>query len=106
MKTTTKKNHHSNGNITTPRVHLELVHPAAKTVCIASTFNNWHPAATEMVNLGNGRWAKELTLPPGAYEYRIVVDGEWIADPQAKETAPNPFGGVNSVLKVQPAANN
>ena len=76
MKTTAKKSRHSNGNITTPRVRLELTHPTAKTVCIAGTFNDWHPAATEMVNLGNGRWAKELTLPPGAFEYRLVVDGE------------------------------
>ena len=42
----------------------------------------------------------ELALPPGTYEYRLVVDGEWIADPSAKETVPNPFGGVNSVLKA------
>ena len=53
-----------------------------------------------MVALGNGRWRKELTLPPGVYEYRIVADGEWITDPQAKKTSPNPFGGVNSVLRV------
>jgi 1,4-alpha-glucan branching enzyme len=101
----TKKNRNPNGDITASRVHLELFHPAAKSVCVAGTFNNWHPAATELVNLGSGRWAKELTLPPGAYEYRLVVDGEWMADPKAKETAPNPFGGVNSVLKVQPATN-
>ena len=105
MKRTTKKNRNSNGDITASRVHLELFNPVAKSVCIAGTFNHWHPAATEMVNLGGGRWAKELTLPPGAYEYRLVVDGEWMADPKAKETASNPFGGVNSVLKVQPAVN-
>ena len=53
-----------------------------------------------MVALGNGRWRKELTLPPGVYEYRIVADDEWMADPLAKETISNPFGGVNSVLRV------
>ena len=53
-----------------------------------------------MVALGDGRWRKELTLPPGVYEYRIVADGEWMADPLAGETNPNPFGGLNSVLKV------
>lgn len=53
-----------------------------------------------MVALGAGRWLKELALPPGAHEYRLVVDGEWMADPRGNETAPNPFGGLNSVLTV------
>jgi hypothetical protein len=50
--------------------------------------------------VGDGRWVKETVLPPGTYEYRLVVDGQWIADPLAKETVPNPFGGRNSILKV------
>jgi hypothetical protein len=54
--------------------------------------------------LGDGRWLKETVLPAGTYEYRLVVDGQWIADPLAKETMPNPFGGMNSVLKVGQAA--
>lgn len=105
MKTTAKKKRNPGENSTASRVRLELTHPTAKTVCVAGTFNGWGPTATEMVNLGKGRWVKELTLPPGQYEYRLVVDGEWIADPKAKETAPNPFGGLNSVLKVPPSAN-
>ena len=33
--------------------------------------------ATPMISLGDGRWIKALALPPGTYEYRLVVDGEW-----------------------------
>jgi 1,4-alpha-glucan branching enzyme len=69
-------------------------------VCIAGSFNDWHPNATPMVALGNGRWVKELMLPPGRYEYRLVADGEWVDDPKAKEVAPNPHGGVNAVLTI------
>ena len=50
--------------------------------------------------LGDGRWLKETVLPPGTYEYCLVVDGECIRDPRARETVPNPFGGRNSLLKV------
>lgn len=57
-----------------------------------------------MIELDEGHWAKELALSPGRYEYRLVVDEHWMADPLAQETAPNPFGGVNSVLTV-PANN-
>jgi len=81
-------------------VRFEFTHPTAGTVGIAGTFNNWQPAAKPMHPLGDGRWLKETVLPPGTYEYRLVVDGEWMADPQARETVPNPFGGRNSILKV------
>jgi hypothetical protein len=53
-----------------------------------------------MIAMGNGKWAKQLLLPPGTYEYCLVVDGKWITDPNAQTTVPNPFGGRNSVLDV------
>ncbi len=86
-------------------MHLEYTHPTAHTVAIAGTFNDWHPNATAMVSVGSGRWVKELVLAPGVYEYRFVVDGEWLPDPQADEARSNPFGGMNSVLKVNGRAN-
>jgi Glycogen recognition site of AMP-activated protein kinase len=106
MKTTSVKSKSaSRTKAITPKtqlVRIEFTHSTAFNVCIAGTFNDWHPSATDMIALGNGRWAKELTLPPGTYEYRLVVDGEWIADPHAPESAPSPFGGVNSILRVLP----
>ena len=56
--------------------------------------------------VGDGHWLKETVLPPGTYEYCLVVDGQWMPDPLAGETVPNPFGGRNSILKVfgSPAA--
>jgi 1,4-alpha-glucan branching enzyme len=85
------------------RIHFEFTSSAAESVAIAGSFNEWRPNATPMIALGQGRWAKDLALPPGHYEYCLVVGGEWIADPLAKETAPNPFGSVNSMLKVNGA---
>jgi hypothetical protein len=83
-----------------PIVFLELAEAGAQSVCIAGTFNDWRPGATRMINLGDGCWVKELCLPAGTYEYRLVVDGEWIPNPLADEYAPSSFGGINSVLKV------
>jgi 1,4-alpha-glucan branching enzyme len=85
-------------------VHFEFVHSTAQHVCIAGTFNDWHGSATPMISLGEGRWAKELLLPPGTYEYRLVVDGDWVGDPKANETVANPFGSHNMLLRVQPPA--
>src|SRR5512134_3705114 len=95
--------HHDNGRTPGPRlepVRFEFTHPAASTVCIAGTFNNWQPEAKPIHPLGGGRWLKETSLPPGTYEYCLVVDGKWMPDPLAKETVPNPFGGMNSLLHV------
>lgn len=85
-------------------VRIEFSHPTAGAVRIAGSFNEWRPEATPMISIGGGRWAKELALPPGTYEYCLVVDGAFLPDPQAQETAPNPFGGVNSVLRVSAPA--
>jgi 1,4-alpha-glucan branching enzyme len=98
MKTTTKAGRR--GGRAVRAVNLEIYEPAAIDVCVAGSFNNWEPQATPLVPLGNGRWCKELTLPEGRYEYRFVVDGAWVNDPKAEETAPNPFGSVNSILTI------
>lgn len=82
-------------------VRIEFHDGKAQEVCIAGSFNDWHPAVTPMLHLSHDRWAKELALPPGRYEYQFVVDGKWVCDPAA-EKVPNPFGGFNSVLVVQP----
>jgi len=70
-------------------------------VGIAGTFNDWRPERAPMLSDGHNRWIKDLSLTPGVYEYCLVVNGyKWMPDPHARETAPNPFGGRNSVLKV------
>ncbi len=81
-------------------VCLGLTRPDAQDVGIAGSFNDWHPSVTPMIRLDNGKWAKELVLPPGSYEYRFVVDGEWVDDPAATELIPNSFGTANAVLVV------
>ena len=94
---------HANNQSTSPQlvtVRFEFTDPTAATVGVAGTFNDWHPDAKAMHSSGNGLWFKETALPPGNYEYCLVVDGRWMHDPLAKETVPNPFGGRNSVLKV------
>jgi 1,4-alpha-glucan branching enzyme len=72
----------------------------AKVVQVAGTFNDWRPEATPLEHTGSGDWAVRLTLKSGLYEYHFVVDGVWTDDPQAEQSVANPFGGLNSVLKV------
>jgi 1,4-alpha-glucan branching enzyme len=81
-------------------ISLSFLKPDAKKVCVAGTFNEWKPERTPLKPAGNGRWIGDLTVDPGKYEYLFVVDGQWLPDPNAKESVENPFGGRNSVLVV------
>jgi 1,4-alpha-glucan branching enzyme len=82
------------------RVSLEFVKTDAKNVCVAGDFNEWKPENTPLTQVGKGRWVGNVSMKPGRHEYLFVVDGQWLPDPNAKETVQNPFGGRNSVLIV------
>jgi len=82
------------------RVSIELVKPGASQVFIAGSFNEWKPDRTPLLHRGNGHWVGDLAVGAGRYEYLFVVDGQWLPDPNAKESVQNPFGGKNSVLVV------
>ena len=86
-----KPNKKNGGQHESKRIHFEFTSSAAESVSIAGAFNEWQPNATPMIALGQGRWAKDLVLPPGDYEYCLVVDGQWTPDPLAAETVPNPL---------------
>ena len=70
-------------------------------VSVAGTFNNWSATTHPMKrNTALGVWELCLRLPPGSFQYRIVADGHWTADPFNNDCEPNPFGEPNSVVRV------
>ena len=73
----------------------------ARSVSVAGSFNQWDLNRTPLRKDPNGHWKTTVWLPPGRYEYRFVINGsQWLTDPGAKESVPNPFGGSNSVVVV------
>ena len=101
------KHNHNHDNAPNPvpdlvPVHFEYDNPTATSVCVAGDFNHWQPEAKTLRYAGTGHWFKNMALAPGIYEYCLIVDGQWMPDPLANESVPNPFGGRNSVLKVHP----
>jgi chromosome partitioning protein len=77
---------------------------SASDVRIAGDFNGWVPdkGVRSLIEAeGETRvWTKILQLPPGTYQYRYVVDGEWREDPENPERASNEVGR-SSVLVVR-----
>ncbi|MEW6040266.1 MAG: glycogen-binding domain-containing protein, partial [Elusimicrobiota bacterium] len=49
-----------------------------------------------------GVWTKVMKLSTGRYQYKFVVDGNWILDPANPEKFKEPNGNENSVVKVMP----
>jgi 1,4-alpha-glucan branching enzyme len=80
-------------------VEFILKRPQAQVVAVAGSFNSWDTKRTPM-RKDQDVWKTTVWLPPGRYEYRFIVDGEWINDPAAKESVQNPFGSINSIVAV------
>lgn len=75
-----------------------------KSVAIAGDFNGWTPANTPLLKTGNN-WSVSLSLNPGAYAYRIVVDEKWILDPSNPDSVSNNMGGYNSFIQLGEVSN-
>jgi chromosome partitioning protein len=71
-------------------------------VQLAGDFNGWVPDAGVVLEVHeDGGWTKFIPLDPGSYEYKLVVDGQWLADPLNPRQAPNRFGSMNSVAEIE-----
>jgi len=82
------------------RVTFRLKAPSVKEVILMGDFNNWDAGSHPMEKDENGIWKVSMMIPPGKYEYRLLVDGQWRLDSGNNQTVPNSFGTENNVLTV------
>jgi 1,4-alpha-glucan branching enzyme len=93
----------SSANSGKREVAFILSSPEAEAVYLCGDFNQWSLHSLPMISQGKGqRWEKRLVLAPGRYEYKFIVNGVWIHNPDALENVPNVHGSLNSVMEVQP----
>ena len=76
--------------------HAEGAAPAE--VKLAGSFEGWQ-ASVVMASDGDGFWLADLTLPPGRYTYKFVVDGTWLPDPDNAAREADGEGGENAVAE-------
>jgi hypothetical protein len=74
----------------------------AKSVAVVGSFNDWDATQSLLTQSSDSVWTGNIMLAPGRYEYQLVVDGKWIADPSTQQRSESEFGTANSVLMVSP----
>ena len=82
------------------KVGFSYVAPEAQSVLLAGDFTGWQEAPVRLKRGTNGVWKGSVSLAPGEYEYRLLVDGQWQNDPQCPTRRPNKFGGENCICVV------
>ena len=82
------------------RVNFSLKAPSVKEVILVGDFNNWDEGRHPLEKDENGVWKLSMKIPPGKYEYKLLVDGHWRLDSGNKQTVTNDFGTKNNVLTI------
>ena len=73
----------------------------AAKVALAGSFNGWSADKNPMTGPDQkGEFTTRLSLKPGRYAYKFVIDGKWTLDPANSQTEDNGMGDKNSVLTV------
>lgn len=79
-----------------------------ESVVLSGTFNGWTSSAATRrwclrADATRTVWRQSFLLDPGRYLYKFEIDGsEWQHDVTNPATEPDGYGGLNSVLIVQP----
>ncbi|MFV9550926.1 glycogen-binding domain-containing protein [Algibacter sp. PT7-4] len=72
----------------------------AKKVILAGSFNKWDEQLFKMNKTKNG-WELTLQMKPDIYQYRFIVDGHWMEDPDNPYKTRNEFSEYNSVINIK-----
>ena len=82
------------------RITFKLEASEAKEAILVGDFNSWDEKKHRMKRDDKGRWTKIVTLAPGKYEYKFLVDGQWQNDPSNDQLVNNSLGTLNNILTV------
>ena len=82
------------------KVTFAFTAPDAAAVLVTGSFCDWESNSISLKKGRDGVWKAVVSLLPGRYEYRFLVDGQWRDDPAAAERAVNDFGTENCILHV------
>ena len=68
----------------------------AGSVRVTGDFNDWCAEGEELQRMaGTGFFRGEVKLTPGRYRYKLIVDNEWIKDPNNSNIIKSPMGDLS-----------
>jgi len=82
------------------KIEFLLYAPGVRQVFLLGDFNQWDGKKCPMEKGKIGQWEKALPLPPGTYEYKYMVDGQWQENPANYQNRLNSFGTYNNFLTL------
>lgn len=75
--------------------------PGAREILVSGDFNGWKSDTGRMIKGRDDVWRAIFALRPGrSYDYKYIVDSNWITDPNNPDLNPDTSGGANSVIYV------
>ena len=80
---------------------ISLSRPQADEVNLTGSFIDWDEDGIEMEKDGKGTWRATVSLGPGEYQYKFIVDDVWMADPDIVEQVPDGRGGFATPIIVE-----
>ena len=72
----------------------------AQSAKLAGTFTDWEARPVDLERTGDGEWSAVVELPVGEHQYKFLVDGEWVNDPNAQAEVWNDIGTTNSWVSI------
>ncbi len=84
------------------KVTFSIEAPEAKKAAVVGSFNDWNTKKAPLKKLKNGTFKATLDLDKdSSYEFKYVVDGEYVNDAAADAYAWSDYAGAdNSVVTV------
>jgi beta-lactamase regulating signal transducer with metallopeptidase domain len=75
-------------------------YPNARIVALAGSFNNWNQSQLLFRREGN-EWVCRVNLARGKHEYKFIIDGDWITDPNNPKIVSDDRGNLNSQMTAE-----
>lgn len=87
-------------HVTTDGVSFSLHDHWVQQVQVLGSWDDWQAPGLVAQQVENGVWQTvPLSLPPGRYRYKFLLDGtRWLDDPANPQKWPDTYGGLNSLL--------
>ena len=81
---------------------FHMMAPEARSVHLVGEFNRWQADIAPSLNKDeDGVWRGRVRLDPGNYQYKYLIDGKWVLDPDNPLRVVTESGLVNSLVKVK-----